>query len=951
MDTNNIDLSIGRKNTPKTYIINNDVPLKEPVMECYIRPGVAYMSGVPKDRNVFNQRIIEAGSLEALMQKYPYVQLKINNSGYLEPAEPCNYNAVETNGYHVLYHHRKQKQQNQQQTKPVPVQPQVQQMQPTYGFAPINVVQAQQQPQYQEDSLKDHELDIVEGISFKLSDFVDLSDESKKEIYDPAVWKKAFHMEPEPDMHNVELRQHEFIAKDDEIYKYGLDNDKLSDNIVFQDVKLDHHPNPDYNKPTAFNNPYQNPFQTQVPTYEGMNPGIFNANRPPVTIPQDINNMEIPTPYTVSTQPVNPYPSPNYFQFVNGGTLGFLKELNQKTMQKVQQVNAQNPTRLETSNIVDFANPESVAMMQNPFGYQNGYANPNIKNQDPMHYNPYQNMNNAWWNNNNGMAGYNWYNTFNQINSNDFMVPTEEDYKRKNPFTARVSIVVNGKVVRKFYDESDEPKKEEKKKETCVDLLHKKIRTRVVTEIDGKLYYHGKETESWEKKNTAEVIPDDKRNEVSKSIEEKIVDKMQQVYDHMDQFEVPEESKLNWTDEDEDKLDHLAEEIAVYDKALAHAIYNAPVINGMTRETYEFYIKYIQKRLQEFRELEKNNPNIDYRLDYRYRRTPSMRISDNGKWIFNLIIPDYYPEKKYDSKGNRIYDYDRGSQPSKKEWNIFYAKAFAKIREEVNKLKADWILQFNIDKNNRKKGVYNVEGKEKKVTPLEHWRRTRDAEMESMKIQPTDTLWQRTVKEHDQMVANQKFVWMTLAGNRMTPDQFNEFWNGPQARTEDVDPYELHRRQVAQLTAQNLRTIQQAKPIDKRRFVEEAFKMEEEKMREWDKGVLQGCKTLMDVFDNLGYVVNLVHDDNVEQQRKAYNLKTTNQYSYKKSLIDWANSSRWNLENNTRPNTTFGPVDPKYGFPTNYVDLTKTDNYNECKKMFMDYCNKGTTDPVQPVYR
>ena len=937
MNTNNVDINIGRKSTPHTYIINNDVPLKEPVMDCFVKPGEWYASGVPKDRDKFNQRIIEAGSLEALMQKYPYVQLKINNNGYLEPIKPCSYDAVETNGYHVLYHHRllKQQQNQQQQIQQVPVQPQqpIQEM-PTYGFTPDRFVE-QQNPQYQEDPLQDHELDIVEGMHFKLSDFVDL-DSKDDETYSPAVWKKAFHMEPEPDMHNVELRVHDFVKKDDEIYKYGLDNDKMSENVQFQFQALDHHPNPDYNKPTGFNNP--NPFQT-VPTYEGMNPGIFNPNRGPVTIPQDINNMEIPTTYSASTQPTNPLP--NYFQFINGGSLGIVKRINQDTMRRLQQVNEQNPTRLETSNVVDFANPESVAMMQNPFGYQNGFANPNIRNQDPTHYNPYQNMNNTMWGNPNGMAGYNWYNTFNQINNNDFMVPTKEDFQRKSPWAVRTFIRVNGKIVRKFYDESDEPKKEpEKKRESCLDLLHKPVRTYIRVVIGDKTYINGKE-----------VIPEkDKRNEVSKSIEETIVDKMQQVYDHMDQFEVPEESKLNWTDEDEDKLDHLAEEIAVYDKALAHAIYNAPVINGMTRETYEFYVKYIQKRLQEFRELEKNNPNIDYRLDYRYRRTPSMRISDNGKWIFNLIIPDYYPEKKYDSEGNRVYDYDRGKQPSKQEWKIFYAKAFAKIKEEANKLKADWILQFNIDKNNRKKGVYNVEGKKKKLSPLEHWRKTRGAEQEFMKIKPTDTMWERSIKMHDKMVADQKFVWMMMAGNRMTPEQFEEFWNGPQARTENVDPYELHKRQVAQMTAQNIRTLQQAQPIDQRRFVEEAFKYDEERMRAWDKGVLQKCDTLMDIFDNMGYLVNLAHDDNVEKQRREYRLKSANQYSYKKSLIDWANSSRWNIDNNTRPNTQFGPVDPKYGFPANYIDLTKTDNYNECKKMFMDYCNQGTTVPVKPVY-
>lgn len=937
-------MNVGRMTTPHTNVINNDVPLKEDVLSFDIKPGVSYTSGVPKDINKFNQRIIDAGGLENVIKQYPYVQLKINDNGYLEPTKPCNYDAVETNGYHVMYHRRLKKAAENKQMQPV--QQPVQQQMYSIPAASQVVVQEPQTQSFLSD--KDRMVEITDGVRLPLSSLVDLERDSKSnEMYSAAPLKKAFHLEKTPPpVYNVELRPHDHVMKEEDYYTYSIDNDKLPDSINIPETVLKNHPNPDYNKVTTWNNTSSglssNSYPSfirdifskdkQQPSYEGMNPGIFNQqNRPPVTIPQDMNNMEIKTTYNAG------YPSPFFTNAVYGDQ-SVLGGFANQAYQNRQQTMIQNPSMLETSNIVDFGNPESVAMMQNPFGYQNGYANPNIKNQDPMHYNPYQARNNAWASNySNNWTGYNWYNSFNQYNNNDFMIPTESDFKsKKNPWAVRVAIKRNGKIVKKFYDEK-QVEEEPEKREGYLDLLHKPVVVHVRVVIGNKTFIDGKE-----------VVPEDKRNEASKSIEEKIVDKMQQVYDHVDQFEVPEESKLDWTDEDEDKLDHLADEIAVYDKALAHAIYNAPVINGMTRETYGFYVKYIENKLQEFRELEKKNPDIDYRLDYRYRRTPKYNISDNGRWLFNLIIPDFYPEKKFDDKGNRIYDYDRGSQPSKAEWKIFYAKAFAKIKEEANKLKADWILQYNINKLKSKGVDLDVESNKKSVvSPIDNWRANRSkAEEEFMKIKPTDTLWERSMKEHDQMVANQKFVFMSMIGHQMTPEQFEVFWNGPKANNQQVDPEEIRNRQIDQSTVQNINSIMRAQPIDYNLLSQKMHEEEQKRIREFDHGVFQKCKSLQEIFDNFGYLNTLVHEDNIEQQRKEYRLKNNNRYSYKKSLIDVANSDRWN---NTRPNTQFGYADPKYGFPATYIDLTKTDNYNECKNMFMDYCRQSKTVPVAPA--
>ena len=992
------DMDFGYKSTPSTYILlNKNVPIKQSALECDVGVGEKYFSGVPEDVDAFNQTIAKEGLMN-LLKKYPYVQLKVNDDGMLEPTKQCPYDAVYTNAYHVFYHDILKKQQQQQDRiangmiKPAKIvqapnlivqQPKPIQPPQTYGMDPSKFIQQpaiqQQQMQSQSNSIQDRMIEIADGVSVPLSRFVDLESDSKEELYGCGKLKEAFHMEPEPEpVYNVSLRQHDFVMNDvNNEFKYGIDNNKLPHYIGYANKIFPYHPNPEYNKTSVVTDIRDWPYPDTTPitdypggifakkydrrvreghdfynkrspvvdnsegipkskkyTYPSGIAKIFNKNNgTPTTIPEDPNNVQIPTSLDMGTLP--------FFTTPSNSIIGNLNNVTNMAHSQANQAIMNNPSRLDTSRVVDFGNPESVAMIQNPFGYNNGYANPNIKNQDPMHYNPYQAMNNAWANNRttNGWTGYNWYNSFNQFNDIDFMIPTKEDYK--SGFAVKVAIRRNGKIVRKFYDDDDEAdNKVSEKKESYLDLLHKPVKVHVRVVIDGKTFIDGKE-----------VIPEEEKKE-NKSFEEKIVDNMQQVYDNLDQFEVPEETKLDMSDEDEKELDHLADEIAVYDKALAHAIYNAPVINGMTKETYKFWTTYIKNRLKEFKDLEKQFPERDFRLDYRYRKTPKYKITDNGKWIFDLVSPDYFPERKYNKKGKRVYDYDRGHEPTKKEWEIFYTRAFALLKQESNKLKMDWILQYNVDKLNKKGGDKETENKNSSMSPLEDWKLHRSkSENEYLKIKPTDTLWERSMKEHDQMVANQKFVYMAAVGHSMTPEQFNVFWNGPQARTEQVNPEILRKQDLARRTAQNIYMLSQAKPIDQVQLALAAFKEDEKRMREFDHDCMKDCKTLRDYFDNMGYLLRLCQEDNIKQQREKYKMETRNQYSYNKSLIDSGNSERLLSWNNTRPGMTFGTADPRYGFPSNYVDLTKTDNYNACKRRFDQYCNSMQTVPVEPPRR
>ena len=90
------------------------------------------------------------------------------------------------------------------------------------------------------------------------------------------------------------------------------------------------------------------------------------------------------------------------------------------------------------------------------------------------------------------------------------------------------------------------------------------------------------------------------KNDKSKDMIENTIVKMEQLYDDLDveDFEVPEEHKLEWDDEKDSKLEKLAEQIAEYDKALANVIWNMPLIDQMTDEMSRFWLEYAQERLE-----------------------------------------------------------------------------------------------------------------------------------------------------------------------------------------------------------------------------------------------------------------------------------------------------------------------------------------------------------------
>ena len=115
---------------------------------------------------------------------------------------------------------------------------------------------------------------------------------------------------------------------------------------------------------------------------------------------------------------------------------------------------------------------------------------------------------------------------------------------------------------------------------------------------------------------------------------------------------------------------------------------------------------------------------------------------------------------------------------------------------------------------------------------------------------------------------------------------------------------------------------------------------------------MEEVKTLKDYFDNMGYLVSMCAEDDLKKHQAENVAKLQNQYSYKKSLIRFGNEMNPEYGNNMRPNTVFGKADPAYGFPSNYIDLTKTDRYDAAKNQFMNYCqNTRGTIPLRPIYR
>ena len=860
---------------PSGYSIDKRV---EPKEKDYIigyddMDGNSYVGISPDfDKEGWVNDLIQTVGLEELCREYPYVHMKVNKkNGRLVPVDGKSYFARITNTFHILYHMRKDEERKKQQ---VFYQPQPQYIQPQFA---VNTQNAPMRG-------------FMDMVSRSIQEFAFNMNFEKSDDQIPSIepdWEKAYHREEEPVVYHETSPMDALLETEEDIKnKYVLKNvdanmmpDGGFDNINVQGW----HPNQNRNVP-------QNPFQ-----YSGINPAM--AYNPYAYNPNYGNNMMCGSYLPQYKSQMNPsWPQntnfPHVFGDANARMMNTLSNSSKEAAQINQQAKTSNPTMLETSNTIDFSNPESVADMMirsgqfaNPM--VNNMANPNISYAPttPQPYglnNPYRSIYNQGYGYGNNPV-YGWYSGYTDLS---FMEPTPEELKEKK--VARVRVERGTR--------REEPKKKEEHKPKSVKVsivsvytVHDENGMEVAVPVD--------EYEEWKKEH---VKP-------SKKTENK------------------------WFSEEyEQKVNKLADEIAVYDEARALCLVGS--LEDLKRNDFKTYFNLTLEKLKWYRAQEQIHLDIDYRVPFRYRQVPKKWFDKETDKVVYLSYKAPF-KKTFMFKGKPIpfYDFDRGCEPSDDEWTEFYHAAEYERDLELAVAKAEEAKKYFEEKDQQ--DTYN----------------------------PWDLMSVRMYEYRQQQKKQQQQydIFRTALGGRVTDEEFDRWWYGNSSGMRNGNPTqqdieETKRRWKEQMHANHLYRLNTAVPIDQAAISSNFIARANAAVREFDRGSMDNCSSMKDFFDNLGYLNVRISEQNIEKQRKESMDQTISRSAYERSLHRFANEERpggYPLERFFGGTSGYQPLSPAYNMPPNYIDFRSSAHYEQAKRDFMNYCATSTgTVPLKPIY-
>ena len=577
-----------------------------------------------------------------------------------------------------------------------------------------------------------------------------------------------------------------------------------------------------------------------------------------------------------------------------------------KASLEYHRVRRDNPSMLE-QNYVDFSNPESVARIQspivNPYGTYNPYANPNLVQQN-YGYNPALYAGNSY-----GYGGT-WYG-YGGWGSTDtrFMTPLKDD-----------KLIPIGKVVKG-------PLTPIQRRTGYLEKLSTKFQVAIV-------------------KGNSDPPPQETQQPMVRSVKRStyhppmVPYTIEELDTDQGQVRTIPDTPLVWTRRDEEELDRLVEDLAVYDKAMAHVAYNLPIVEGCTREDFTYIKRYFQERIQDFRSKELINPNLDYRAKYRYRKLPATTVVD-GDTMPDLSKPVPIPTKQTTLSGETIYDYDRGRDTlTDEEWDVFVDRAYGEMLEGAARIKAQDLLQLN-------QHLAAVPQQTKK--------------QEDARYNPYDPISARL----HQMRTSQK-AYETHMGffkhvfkHQMSPEQFDNWWYGTQTNAirysgRQVDQATAQRLWARQQSESNFNLLQQFQPFDKAASEVWFNRTALTAINGYTKGTVTRDMSLADFMQNLRYLDTRNHELNLEAQQRANQQAMWNSMShdtFNRSLYSYMNSTAYS---NPNPYYTpqYGTIDPRFGMPNQFIDLTNNDLAKKKKAEFLDHCHtvQGSV-PLSPIYR
>lgn len=647
----------------------------------------------------------------------------------------------------------------------------------------------------------------------------------------------------------------------------------------------------------------------------------------------------------------------------------------------LQQAQYQNPLDgVVPADPNAFNNSSASWYTSNPFPTQQGLGmNPNVGgwNTNPSYYNLYMN---------------------DPFNREAYMRFTEEEIRSGQGFVV--------KVVSKTQEEIDKEKQQEYLDEqeairnhpTWEEKLNPDFKV-VIKTVDRELPEHLQKQQQQESQVVEEKVKEEGPSRVIIECLNSEIDILKGwLYEikpkdlnglDKEKIIVPRLRRLFFNKRDEEALRNLCRRLQVYNPPLARVVWAKRHLKY--RDDYQLFITAAEDILNEYEIAEMFDKSdegyYDYRVPMRNRELPKYTIGEDGNKDFEDYI-EYHPFRKY-TDDTFEYEYDRGRELTKEEFNLFceyeetcLVYSFHQLRlknfYEVNRRLQGLPLSYSVDRKElatREEKIRNLlkesisireNAKSKKKEEEQQCKNKRVSDprtLEEIENEYYNRFDPVEVHYHEMRVLRKKQeqqyeLYRDIFSSK-SQKEFDAWWygkNSSQYQQENLPPEELQRRQreayVDRMTEANIALLSKAQVIDPVQITNNFRYWQQAELQKLFGNTMNEATSLKDVFEKvIPHALYEISCENIEKQRREAMNKAYNPMAYKRALIELANNKV--LAGNEDPNFKPGPVDPRFGYPANWVDPTNSKEYEERKARFMNYCKNsmGVNMPLRPIYK
>ena len=454
---------------------------------------------------------------------------------------------------------------------------------------------------------------------------------------------------------------------------------------------------------------------------------------------------------------------------------------------------------------------------------------------------------------------------------------------------------------------------------------------------------------------------------------------------------VPRLRRLFFNKRDEEALRNLCRRLQVYNPPLARVVWAKRHLKY--RDDYQLFITAAEDILNEYEIAEmfdkEDEGYYDYRVPMRNRKLPEYTIDENGKKIFDENYYEYHPFRKY-TDDTFEYEYDRGRELTKEEFNLFceyeetcLVYSFHQLRlknfYEVNRRLQNLPLSYSVDRKElaiREEKLRKLLEERISIRENAEAKKKEEIEQQCKNKRVSDP---RTLEEieneyynrfdpveahyHEMRVLRKKQeqqyeLYRDIFSSK-SQKEFDAWWYGKNSsryQQENLPPEELQRRQreeyVDRMTEANIALLSKAQVIDPVQITNNFRYWQQAELQKLFGNTMNEATSLKDVFEKvIPHALYEISCENIEKQRREATNNSYTHMAYKRALIELANNKV--LAGNDDPNFKPGPVDPRFGYPANWVDPTNSREYEERKARFMEYCKNsmGVNMPLRPIYK